>query len=143
MIRRFLTILVCVLSVIIFAGSQCASNMHESKSNEVKIEIPAPLKNTSEQILERQSYTVSYNKDNKIPNWVAWSLTADHIDGDVKRPGNAWHEDMDVPSPRATNSDFRKSGWTRGHMCPAGDTKLLSQKHSSKWLCAWMEHLKG
>ena len=36
---------------------------------------PAPLKNTPEQILYRKGYTVSYNKETKIPNWVAWELT--------------------------------------------------------------------
>lgn len=32
------------------------------------IDVPLPLKNTSEQILHRKSYIVSYNKDTKIPN---------------------------------------------------------------------------
>ena len=35
------------------------------------IERPAPLKGKSEIVLTRKGYTVSYNVDNKIPNWVA------------------------------------------------------------------------
>lgn len=77
----------------------------------------------SEQILYRKGYVTSYNKNTKIPNWVAWHLTASHTDGPIKRPGNAWHEDTDVLLPRATLEDYRGSGWTRGHMCPAGDNK--------------------
>lgn len=87
------------------------------------IDIPSPLKGLSEQILYRKAYIVSYNKDSRIPNWVAWHLTSDHSYGEVKRPGNAWHEDLDVPSPRASIADYKDSGWTRGHMCPAGDNK--------------------
>ena len=102
-------------------GGKCA-NKNET-NQETDIEVALPLKNTSEQILYREGYTVSYNKDNKIPNWVAWCLTADHTSGPYRRPGNAWHEDLDVPEPRATLADYRKSGWTRGHMCPAGDNK--------------------
>lgn len=30
---------------------------------------------------------------------------------------------MAVPAPRAAHSDYRGSGWTHGHMCPAGDNK--------------------
>nr|WP_277115925.1 DNA/RNA non-specific endonuclease [Bacteroides heparinolyticus] len=58
-----------------------------------------------------------------MPNWVAWHLPSEHAYGDIKRPGNAWHEDLDVPAPRATVADYKGSGWTRGHMCPAGDNK--------------------
>ena len=46
--------------------------------------------------------------------------TSDSIIGNV---GCTYYEDTDVPSPRATNEDYRGSGWSRGHMCPAGDNK--------------------
>ena len=84
---------------------------------------PLLLNNLSEQILYRKGYVVSYNKDNKIPNWVAWHLTDDHTSGPVLRPNRAWHEDLDVPSPRAYFNDYSGTGWSRGHMCPAGDNK--------------------
>ena len=87
------------------------------------IDLPLPLKDISEQLLYRKAYIVSYNKDNRIPNWVAWHLTGAHTYGDVKRPGNAWHEDLDVPTPRASTFDYKESYWARGHMCPAGDNK--------------------
>lgn len=76
-----------------------------------------------EQILKRSSYIVSYNKDTRCPNWVAWRLTSKHTSGEVKRMGNAFHEDLDVPTPRAVNADFKDSGFSRGHLCPAGDNK--------------------
>ena len=83
---------------------------------------PAPLTGVSEQIIKKKAYIVSYNKDTKIPNWVAWHLTGDHSDGPVGR-SNAFYEDEEVPAPRATSEDYRGSGWSRGHMCPAGDNK--------------------
>ena len=43
---------------------------------------PAPLDGVSEQIIKKKAYIVSYNKDTKIPNWVAWYLTGEHSDGD-------------------------------------------------------------
>ena len=65
-----------------------------------KIEIPAPIKNGREMILKRKAYTVSYNPDLKIPNWVAWHLTAEHTEGPYHRMAN-FHEDEQVPAPRA------------------------------------------
>lgn len=83
---------------------------------------PSTLTNISEQLIEKSSYIVSYNRDTKCPNWVAWQLTAEHTDGPLKRMNN-FHEEEDVPEPRATLQDYRGSGWSRGHMCPAGDNK--------------------
>ena len=79
--------------------------------------------NRKEQILFRKSYVISYNRETKCPNWVLWELTREHADGNIKRPDYAFHEDMEVPSPRAELVDYRGSGYDRGHMCPAGDNK--------------------
>ena len=87
-----------------------------------KIEIPAPLKDRSEIILNKKCYIVSYNNETKIPNWVAWHLTENHVDGDIKRFGGYW-EDEEVPAPRARREDYKGSEWSHGHMCPAGDNK--------------------
>lgn len=87
------------------------------------LEIPAPLVNRKEQILKREGYTVSYNAETKLPNWVAWHLTAERCQGSAKRKQKAFHEDEEVPVPRATDWDYYNSGYDRGHMCPAGDNK--------------------
>jgi len=87
------------------------------------IDLPLSPEGLPEQILYRTAYVVSYNKETLIPNWVAWRLTAERATGQLKRRGNPFHEDTDVPSPRANNNDYRGSGWSRGHMYPAGDSK--------------------
>jgi len=83
---------------------------------------PAPQSLIPEQLIEKTAYIVSYNKNTKIPNWVAWHLTAEHTEGPIRRMSN-FYEEEGVPRPRATLEDYRGSGWTRGHMCPAGDNK--------------------
>ena len=83
---------------------------------------PAALEGVPELIVKKKAYMVSYNKETKIANWVAWHLTAEHTDGPISRR-NMFYEDEDMPVPRATNEDYRGSGWSRGHMCPAGDNK--------------------
>jgi endonuclease G len=101
----------------------CMLSCFETQQNTDNSWLPSSLDGTPEQILHKQNYGISYNKETKIPNWVAWHLTAEHTDGDVKRPNNAWHEDTLVSPPRATNNDYRNSGFSRGHLCPAGDNK--------------------
>ena len=83
---------------------------------------PAPLTAVPEIIIKKKAYMVSYNPNTKIPSWVAWQLSREHADGPIGRR-NMFYEDDAVPSPRATLEDYRGSGWSRGHMCPAGDNK--------------------
>ena len=84
--------------------------------------IPAPLSGSSEQVIRRRSYILSYNRKTKLPNWVAWRLTSEHTEGPYKRI-KKYFEDINVPTPRATDEDYQGSNWTCGHMCPAGDNK--------------------
>ena len=77
-----------------------------------------------EQMLRRTGYIASYNKSTKLPNWVAWHLTPGRTEGPAKRSGVDFEADMDVPAPRAEDSDYYGSGYDRGHMCPAADNKF-------------------
>lgn len=108
--------------------AQSAPKTYES------IELPATLTSVPEQILVRKGYTVSYNKDRRVPNWVAWHLTAAHLKGSVKRSDASFHEDEEVSMPRAIDSDYVRSGYDRGHMCPAGDNKWSAKAMDESFL---------
>ena len=94
---------------------------NEDGESNINVIVRLP-KHIPSQLLSRIAYNSSYNKDTKIPNWVAWHLTAEHAGGSLKKY-NSFREDEDVPRPRATLEDYKGSGWSRGHMCPAGDNK--------------------
>ena len=90
-----------------------------AQSNVYDIEILAQSADTEGEILlTRVGYVTSYNMANKQPNWVGWQLTRDHVTGPFLRKGIKSHEDEEVPEPRATDADYRSSGYDRGHMCP-------------------------
>lgn len=105
-------------------GETCDKNGEKQTASAiVGIEIPAQLTSQPEQILKREGYTVSYNSETKLPNWVAWHLTADRLEGKASRKDKDFTEDEDVKAPRATDNDYYCSRYDRGHMCPAGDNK--------------------
>ena len=76
-----------------------------------------------EQILHRKGYITSYNREHKIPNWVAWELTPEKL---IERESRTdkFLPDPDLPENQAvTTDDYKRSGMDRGHMCPAGDNR--------------------
>jgi len=112
-----------ILSVVIGRHNNTCTNDEDIKVEvPAGVEIPAYEEHATSQLLVRKAYTASYNKETRCPNWVAWVLTADHIEGTTTRKAS-YREDEEVPIPRATNQDYKGSGWSRGHMCPAGDNK--------------------
>lgn len=48
------------------------------------LETPISLAPRQEQIIRHSGYTVSYNKDLKIPNWVSYELTREETRGKEK-----------------------------------------------------------
>ncbi|MDO5571426.1 MAG: DNA/RNA non-specific endonuclease [Bacteroidales bacterium] len=84
------------------------------------LEVPAELIDRPSQIIRHAGYIVSYNGDWKIPNWVAYELTAKETNSIVKRT-NKFIVDPNVKNNSAQNSDYSKSGYDRGHMAPAAD----------------------
>ena len=116
------------------ASEQTEDNSDTGKGDNVEnIEVLAQCSDTQGEILlTRVGYVTSYNSQTKQPNWVGWRLTADHVSGPYLRKGIKFHEDEEVPEPRATDADYRSSGYDRGHMCPSGDNKWsqLAQEQS-------------
>ena len=98
------------------------------------MELPAKMKDVQELLLKREGYYVSYNKERRVPNWVAWRLTAEHTNGNYYRSGEVFLEDTDVPRPRAADSDYYGSGYDRGHLCPSGDNKWSKKAQTQSFL---------
>lgn len=118
------------------AGDQTAGpvGFYDNSSDDDALLMCQTPKGTSSKILRRKGYICSYNSQTRIPNWVAWKLTKAHTYGRGKRSSVEFHEDMDVPAPRVTTFDYSRSGYDRGHLCPAGDNKWNMQALSETFL---------
>ncbi|TNF69559.1 MAG: DNA/RNA non-specific endonuclease [Gammaproteobacteria bacterium] len=80
----------------------------------------------------REGYIVDYSYDTKQPRWVAYKLTSKSVSNKIKRRDD-FQPDPAVPAKyRAELSDYRKSGYDRGHLAPyaAMDFSKESAKES-------------
>ena len=87
------------------------------------VELPQLKRKRAEQVIQHEGYTVSYNADYRIANWVAYVLTDKEARSDKAERQNKFVVDPLVKGASATNEDYTRTGFDRGHLAPAGDMK--------------------
>lgn len=82
--------------------------------------------------MSKQSFRIEYRPDLGVPVMVDWQVSRECL-GEVKRePNFKFKEDKECPKPRVKSKHYNKSGYHRGHMCPAADrSKDISSMKST------------
>lgn len=87
-----------------------------------QLEIPEMDVDQPSQRISYIGFNLSYNNLTRLPNWVAWELTASEARGELPRK-DRFRQDSQVMGTQGDKADYKHSGWDRGHMAPAGDMK--------------------
>lgn len=95
------------------------------------LEIPAAVQN--HQIIDQNYYTISWNSKNKVPDWVAYVITRENLNKNISSRTEDFREDPKVPTT-PTLSDYRNSGYDRGHLYSAASAKYGEEAMSSTFL---------
>ncbi len=124
------------------------STRHQSLKNNCKTTSSDSVENFSssffpdnslcDELIKHSAYTLCYSEKYEQAKWVAYRLTAEMIDNKGEERTNNFRIDKDVITGSATPDDYKKSGYDRGHLCPAGDMGWSEQTMSESFLMSNM-----
>ena len=88
---------------------------------------------TTNQIIHHQNYSLSYSEPHEQAEWVAYELKSSHLSTtNRKRP--YFEIDAAVKTGAAHWNNYKKSGYDKGHLCPAGDRRFTKAAHDETFL---------
>ena len=88
---------------------------------------------TTNHIISHDYYTLSYNEKYEQAEWVAYELKKEHLTKtNRKRP--YFIQDRKVTSKSAHYKNFKNTGYSKGHLCPAGDRKFSEAAFNETFL---------
>lgn len=138
--KKLPIILIACCVLIILIGIIGLRSNGSSKNTEHKADNPSPSsvsvathdlldvkipEDIPSQLKEYTGFRLSFNAHNKTPNWVAWELLGSETSGESSRSNKFW-TDSEILNC-SENADYSRSGYDRGHICPAADQKWSQQ----------------
>lgn len=88
--------------------------------------------------LDKIIFKVCYNLRQKVPAWVGYELNPQNLIGSAKRTDNFREDDKLDVGIRSNLSDYKGSGYDRGHMAPAAAFKRSEDAMSTTFLLSNM-----
>ncbi len=147
--NRIIPITVLFLLLIMVVGCLVTQNSQQQPSTPMVQSTPKPEKSTQSSALDysadyeipasnrkllvqHTAYTLLYNEDREQADWVAYKLLKSNLASGKAERSNQFITDPMVKSGSATNADYAKSGYDRGHLAPAADMQQseLTMKES-------------
>lgn len=82
--------------------------------------------------LLNSDYIVDFNPERGVAHWVAYELLPEETLGEAKRKSSFRRDDRVAGSP--VHKDYTHSGFDRGHLKPAADSKASSESMAASFL---------
>ncbi|WP_158839390.1 DNA/RNA non-specific endonuclease [Polaribacter sp. L3A8] len=135
--------LLSIISVVILIAVYGYEQFLNSEEENVVIEagkIPKATTNqyflptsTTNQVVHHQNYSLSYSEKHEQAEWVAYELKASDLSStNYKRP--YFEIDNAVKTKAAHWRNYKKSGYDKGHLCPAADRRFSKAAHDETFL---------
>ncbi len=85
-------------------------------------------------LMKEGYYTVSYNRDRGIPNWVSWHVVSSDFGTTPRQDDFRANPNLPASWYHVSNLSYSTTGFDRGHMCPSSDRTSSIAANSSTFL---------
>lgn len=85
------------------------------------------------ELIYREGYVLLHSDRDRVPLFVCEGINHEQLHGPGDRSRSSWRPDPALTGARASDADYRGSGYDRGHMAPAMNAKrtqlLMNETH--------------
>lgn len=112
-------VMVALLMYYLYHLSLTAPDTFATQETDTAVDM-LPESNTG-QVIRHKHYTLSYDEAHEQAEWVAYRLSQASLEVPNVPRATRFEEDPLVHTKSAHHRDYTRSGYTRGHLAPAGD----------------------
>lgn len=111
-----------------------------TEPNKIYNELEIPQYIPGHQVIRNEigRYTLSYNSKHLQPDWVAYELIPEDFSNESVGRQEDFREDPAISGTQALLTDYRGSGYDRGHQLPSQDRVRTAEENSQTFLLSNM-----